>query len=123
MKKIASILAFAAVQLVAGAAFAQTVQTSGDGGSNGAEVTKPASAAEKAQARADRKVVGKQVARTGGDSIGDSYGVGAPNTLSKKVSKSDRAAARAARHAEVTKANKAGELKTYGDDRAPANAK
>lgn len=113
-------LALAAL-LAAGTAFAQTAGTTGEGekGAATAVVAAPATAGEKAQARASRKRVGAQVAKAG-EIVGEDQ-VAAP--AGKKVSKADRTAARKQRSTEMAAANKAGDLKVYGETRVPANAK
>ena len=117
MKNSVLILSLAAL-LTAGTAFAQTT---GDGekGAGTAVVAKPATAAEKAQASANRKRVGAQVAKEG-EIVGEEQ---AAAPAGKKVGKAERAAARKQRNAEMAAANKAGDLKVYGETRVPANAK
>ncbi|QHI96708.1 hypothetical protein GT347_01095 [Xylophilus rhododendri] len=57
-----------------------------------------------------------------GDPVGDSEGSGKPAAAAKST-KAERQAARAANRKTLTAANKRGELRTFGDDRAPAVAK
>lgn len=123
MKNSALTLALAAL-LTAGAASTATTafaQTTGDGekGAGTAVAAKPATAAEKTQARADRKRVGAQVAKEG-DIVGEEQ---AAASAGKKTSKAERVAARKQRTTDMAAANKAGELKVYGETRVPANAR
>ena len=117
-----SVLTLALATLIAaGTVSTVFAQTTGDGekGAGTAVAATPSTTAEKVQARADRKRVGTRVAKEG-EVSGEAQDA---NTAGKRISKADRVAARKKRSTEMAAANKAGELKVYGETRLPANAK
>lgn len=108
MKKIILPLSIALAQMLAVSAFAQAKGGEADTTGSMAAPSAPATPAEKAAAKAERKTEGAAAAKDMAPQEGESKSAG----TARKYTKAERAEARAKRKAETAAAIKRGEVKS-----------
>ena len=117
MNKIALSVGIALIQMMAGAAFAQTAGEA-DPAQAKAPPTAPTTPAERAQARRARSATGRQAAH--GPQMGEGDSIPAATT---KVPRDKRKLASATRRAANSEANHAGKFPRGGSEDAPERQK